>query len=280
MKMKIGNYYITKNGIHPIIDRFTTPTPPITRFEKQGNSLEGKVALVTGGYKGIGLAIVKSFLREGAKIIITGRKTEEMKKIYDTLDKTNISYMEWDISDTANCENFMRNAFNIFNQIDILVNNAGVVTNNNDKFNRKKFLDTDDGYIKYIHHINVFGTITMCQIFSELAKYNKVKIINIISNTAFRPASDAYGLSKHAILSYTYALRKQYDNISVYGIAPGPVKTEMSFRNGSSAVWKSVANLRIGLPEEIAELATMLAGKKGDLISGQVFLCDGGEVLK
>jgi 3-oxoacyl-[acyl-carrier protein] reductase len=248
----------------------------------QGNSLEGKVALVTGGHKGIGLAIVKSFLREGARVIFTGRNAEQMKQVYERLDTKNVSYMQWNISDTENNEELMRQAFDIYGTIDILVNNAGVVTKNNNIFVRKSFLEINDEDVVYIHSINVLGTIMICRAYSKLIKNNNGKILNVISNTAFssRRLNDAYALSKLALLSYTLALQNQYDNIIVNGIAPGRIKTEMSWRHGSPIMWEATANLRIGLPEEIAELAVMLAGKSGDLISGKVFLCDGGEVLK
>jgi NAD(P)-dependent dehydrogenase (short-subunit alcohol dehydrogenase family) len=172
----------------------------------------------------------------------------------------------------------MGKAFKIFDTIDILINNAGVVS---DGPRRKDFLDMDDEHIKYIHGINVIGTITMCQTFYQLIQGSHAKIINIISNTAFLPASNAYRTSKWSLLSYTCALKRlRRDNILVNGIAPGPIKTDMMWKKGKSILGKNIANVRIGLPEEVAELAVMLAGKRGDLISGQVFLCDGGQVLK
>jgi NAD(P)-dependent dehydrogenase (short-subunit alcohol dehydrogenase family) len=251
---------------------------PKEYFSKTGNSLGGKAALITGGYRGIGLAIVKSFMREGAKVVFTGRNGEKMREACNTLDTPNVSYMEWDIADTKNCAYLMEKAVDIFGGIDILVNNAGVVS---DSSGRKGFLETDDKHVKYVHDINVIGTIAMCQAFCRLVQSGNAKIINIISNTAFRPAFDAYTTSKWSLLSYTYALKQVYKNrISVNGIAPGPVKTDMSWKRGNSILWDNSANLRIGLPEEAAELAVMLAGKSGDLISGRVFLCDGGQVLK
>jgi NAD(P)-dependent dehydrogenase (short-subunit alcohol dehydrogenase family) len=276
MRIRINNYTISKNGIHPAITDFKNVPPKV--FSKKGDSLNGKTALITGGYRGIGLAMVKSFLREGAKVVFTGRNAEQMKDVYNSLGTSNVSYMEWDIADIKNCTYLMEKAFGFFGTVDILVNNAGVVS---DGPRRRDFLDMDDEYIKYIHDINVIGTITMCQTFCQLIKGNHAKIINIISNTAFFPAYNAYRISKWSLLSYTFSLKQLCkDNILVNGIAPGPIKTDMSWKRGDSIIKKNIANLRLGLPEEVAELAVMLAGQNGDLISGQVFLCDGGQVLK
>jgi NAD(P)-dependent dehydrogenase (short-subunit alcohol dehydrogenase family) len=277
MKIPIGkNYYISKNGLHPQINNFVRE--PSEFFNKSGTSLEGKVALVTGGYKGIGLAIVKSFLREGAKVIFTGRNTEQMKRVYNDLNNANVSYMQWDIADKENGLSLMNNAFNIFGTIDILINNAGIL-----KFNGKipNFHNMTDEEFILTQKTNVMGIRNMCQNYIDLTGNRKGKIINIVSNTAFLASSDPYWISKWALLSYTKALGSIHKGkITVNGIAPGHTKTDMVWEKGQSVILSPSPNGRIGLPEEVAELAVMLAGKKGDVISGQVFLCDGGQVLK
>jgi NAD(P)-dependent dehydrogenase (short-subunit alcohol dehydrogenase family) len=275
-KMKIGRYNIGKNGMHPNISNFENT--PHRYFLNEGNSLQNKVALITGGYKGIGLAIVKSFLREGAKVVFTGRNKEQMKNVYDDLNNTNVSYMQWDIADKENDLSLMNNAFNIFGPIDVLINNAGIF-----KFNGKipNFHNMTDEEFVLTQKINVMGTRNMCQNYIDLTGDRKGKIINIVSRVAFQASCGPYWISKWALLSYTKALGNIYKGkITVNGIAPGHIKTAgMGWIKGQSINLSSSPNGRIGLPEEIAELAVMLAGKKGDLISGQVFLCDGGQVL-
>jgi NAD(P)-dependent dehydrogenase (short-subunit alcohol dehydrogenase family) len=274
----MNNYKIDNNGIHPILDHFLNVPFSENYFENKGTGLAGKTALVTGGYKGIGLAIVKSFIREGANVIFTGRDAAGMKQIHARLNSANTAYMEWDITDRDNRKSLMEKAFSLFGPFDILVNNAGI-----NKLDGKyqKFLEMTEKYVIAINKTNVTGTHDMCETYIGLLGEKKGKIINIVSNTAFRGAREAYFCSKWAILSYTKALGNKYrGRITVNGIAPGPVKTDMMWEEGQTIIQPSIPNSRFGLPEEIAEFALILAGKTGDLISGQVFLCDGGEVLK
>jgi 3-oxoacyl-[acyl-carrier protein] reductase len=278
MKVQIGKYVIKKDGIHPVVNTFIGD--PGEYLKKKGSSLEDKVALVTGGYKGIGLAIVKNFLLEGARVIFTGRNKDRMEKIYRTLDKGKTAFMEWDVADIEHCESFMTKAFDIYGSVDILVNNAGITGVD---YKWKNFLEMDEAHISYVHNINVIGTVTMCQTFFKFVKNTGGKIINIISNAALRPATEAYAMSKWALLSYTLAAQQQFGrSVLINAIAPGPVRTDMTKQE--SIIWDTypndIPNKRIGLPEEIAALAVRLAGKSGNVISGKVFLCDGGQVLK
>jgi 3-oxoacyl-[acyl-carrier protein] reductase len=280
MKIKLGKgYYLSKNGLHPVVSDFKNT--PENYFKGKGNSLQDKVALITGGYKGIGLAIVKSFLREGAKVIFTGRNVEQMKKAYEALNTNNAAYMEWDVSDYGRCNDLMNTAFHIFGTVDILVNNAGIYRINGKQQN---FQEITDEYLRTICNTNFIGTRSMCENYVKLIDGEKGKIINIISTTAIMVPSApdwSYAISKWALLSYTQALGAALaNNVSINGIAPGPVKTDMSWKPGQSIVETRSPNGRMCLPEEAAELAVMLAGKSGDLISGQVFRCDGGFILK
>jgi NAD(P)-dependent dehydrogenase (short-subunit alcohol dehydrogenase family) len=279
MKINLGkNQYLSKNGLHPVVSSFKNT--PANYFKGKGNSLQDKIALVTGGYKGIGLAIVKSFLREGAKVIFTGRNSEQMKAVYDNLDKNNAAYIEWDITDTVQCDSLMKKAFDIFGAVDILVNSAGIY----ERDWRKGFQEITGEDIVKMSRTNFIGTRSMCENYVKLIDGKKGKIINIISTTAIMVPSVPdwpYAISKWALLSYTQALGAALaNNISTNGIAPGPVKTDMSWKPGHSIVETRSPNGRIGLPEEIAELALMLAGKTGDTFHGEVLRCDGGFVLK
>jgi 3-oxoacyl-[acyl-carrier protein] reductase len=279
MKLNLGkNQYLSKNGLHPKIADFKDT--PKTYFEGKGNSLQGKVALITGGYKGIGLAIVKSFLREGAKVIFTGRNIDQMNKVYETLDQNNAAYMEWDVADTENCQSLMNKAFSIFGHIDILVNNAGI---NRVNGKRQGFQEITSNYLRAICTTNFIGVVTMCENYAACTGKHKGKIINILSIAALKPPCNPdwpYGISKWSLLSYTKALAvKLSDKITVNGIAPGSCKTNMIWQPGQSIIERT-PNGRIAVPEEVAELALMLAGKSGDCISGQVFCCGGGNVLR
>ena len=253
---------------------------PSEHFYLFSNCLNGEIALVTGGYKGIGLSIASILLRNGAKVIITGRNESELKVVCESFSNPNISFMKWDISETENVASYYSIAESIFGKISILVNNAGVTTNGK---RRLSFADMDDEHIHYVHGINTLGTRTMCTSFVN--RYEKGVILNIISNTSMLPAKDAYFTSKWAIRSFTEAYAKdcQKDgkSIVVCGLCPGPVKTDMSFGANTSLYRSLIPNRRIGLPEEIAELAfrQILYAAKYGVGNGQIIICDGGEIL-
>lgn len=243
-----------------------------------GSKLEGKVALITGGHKGIGLSIAKTFLREGAKVIITGRDKARLEKVCAGMDSFNISFMEWDISKTSLCRQYFLRANSIYGKIDILINNAGVTT---DDITRKPFEKMTDDHFHYVHDINVIGTRFMCETFADVN--GSGEILNVISNTALYASKDAYFLSKRAIYSFTKMFGveclRQGRTIRVNGICPGPIKTDMTFRAGGNMYRGDIANHRIGLPEEIAELALMVVYSSLHGMKGKVVTCDGGETL-
>ena len=247
----------------------------------KGKRLEGKVALVTGGYKGIGFAIAKRLMQDGAKVIITGRSLSKLQSVVKEFPSNCIACMEWDISDCINCEDYYKKAEAFFGRIDILVNNAGV---NQDGNGFQTFEKMTMQNLHYQNDINVIGTVKMCTIFNKM--YETGTILNIVSNTAVRGARDAYWISKWALLSYTKGLARQFEEDAqgrlkktINGICPGPTKTDMMFNEYTSIYSPNMSNKRMGLPEEIAELSfvQILSGLNGQ--NGEITVCDGGESL-
>lgn len=242
------------------------------------NTLLGEVALVTGAYKGIGLAIANRLLKEGASVIITGRNIAGLEKTVNNYSGKNIAFMVWDISDTASINDNIQKATSIFGKITILVNNAGVT---GDARGRLPFETMDTSHVHYVHTINTIATKKMCESYME--HFQNGTILNIISNTGIIPALDAYQTSKWALYSYTKALSEQCrikgSSITINGLCPGPIKTDMTFNRGTSMFRPSIPNRRIGLPEEIAELALLQirCGLSGQ--NGMITVCDGGESL-
>jgi 3-oxoacyl-[acyl-carrier protein] reductase len=274
--IKLGKYhYLSNGGLRAYIGDYLNI--PDAHFRRRGNALEGKTALITGGSRGIGLSIVKTFVREGARVIFTGRGSGTLKEEQKKSGDQNAAFFEWDISDTRICGTMMSKAFDIFGTIDILVNNAGV-----NKINGKiqDFLEISEDHLRAIHQVNAIGTFRMCENYAEVLNGKKGRIINILSSTSFNVPFAPYQLSKWAALSYTRALAARLKPlINVNGIAPGPVMTDMMQEKGRIFIpW--LPSKRLALPEEIAELTLMLAGKTGDLFYGQIFSCDGGETLR
>ena len=279
-KGKIYNLALKKRiipvGLSRIIDKMDNEPTEDTPLIVDGSSLAGKVALVTGAYKGIGYAIAKRLLQDGAKVIITGRNEGLLKEASERLNTKNVSWMKWDISERIHCKDYIKEAESRFGTIDILVNNAGVST---DRKGRVDFDIMDKKHFHYVHDINTLGTRKLCMVFIE--RYGKGTILNILSNTSLRPAQDAYFTSKWALRAFTEALGKSAERqqVTINGLCPGPIKTDMSFCPGVSMFRSEIPNRRIGLPEEVAELAfiQVLSGLSGT--SGQITVCDGGETL-
>ena len=241
-----------------------------------GTKLLGKVALVTGAHKGIGFHIAMRLLKEGAKVIITGRNEQALKDTVEKLNTTNVAYMVWDIADGKEKEHFDE-AVKVFGSIDILVNNAGVTSNTK---KRCSFEEMDDFHCHYVHDINTLSTKRMCEEFAKSSQSGT--ILNIISNTGILPALDAYFTSKWALYSFTkaYAEKLRLNNVhlTINGLCPGPVRSDMT--RAISMYRKEIPNHRIGMPEEIAELAfiQILSGLNGQ--NGEITVCDGGQIYR
>jgi len=240
------------------------------------NTLAGKVALVTGGHKGIGYKIAEKFYNEGATVVITGRQEQALKSAVNYFSSARFRYIVWDISDRTKCSEYFEKFISKYGKIDILVNNAGVTT---DRQTPISFEEMTDKSFRYIHDINVLGTKTMCETFTQYC--TEGTILNIISNTGVLPAKDAYATSKWALYSFTKSYAKEVltGEVTLNGLCPGPIKTDMSFGPGVSLYRKEIPIHRIGMPEEIAELAyvQIILGLNGQ--NGEITICDGGESL-
>lgn len=290
MKIRIKGKHYNIFLIHKIIPkaivqiiRTMNGEPKDKALVINGNKLAGKVALVTGAHKGIGYAIAKRLLQDGSKVIITGRNEQQLLKAVKSLGTPNVASMVWDISDRSNCSSYFGKAESFFGKIDILVNNAGV---NQDGKGLQTFEQMTKDYLHCQHDINVLGTVQMCKKFEErgIGRENTASILNILSNCAVRGAKDAYWMSKWALLSFTKAFAKESKNLNnkltVNGLCPGPTKTDMMFNVNSSLYNKNMKNKRMGLPEEIAELAfiQIISGLYNG-VNGMITVCDGGESL-
>lgn len=241
-----------------------------------GKKLEGKVALITGAHRGIGFHIAMRLLKEGARVIITGRNEKALKEGVMKLNSPNVGYLVWDITDTKEIEHFDE-AEKLFGKIDILVNNAGVTSNTKVRYS---FEEMNDEHYHYVHDINTLFTRRMCIEYSRRSR--KGTILNIISNTGILPALDAYFTSKWALYSFTKAfsdeLEGQGGSITINGLCPGPIMSNMTAEE--TFYRKEIPNHRIGIPEEIAELAfvQIYSGINGQ--NGEITVCDGGQIYR
>lgn len=245
--------------------------------------LENRTALVTGGTSGIGLEIVKVFLRSGSSVVFTGRNKEKIEKTFDFIVKDNASFSEKlhgvliDNLDVSSFNDKFQEVLSLIGErrLDILVNNAGVLggwfgTSSESEYD--KVLDT-----------NLKGTFFLSQIVAAYMKDNDIKgnILNIASSSSLRPANSAYTLSKWGIRGLTLGLAKTLIpyGIVVNGIAPGPTKTPMLVDDKEMNIINKTPLGRYVMPEEIANMAVILASDMGRSVVGDIVYMTGGAGL-
>ncbi|HXM36017.1 MAG TPA: SDR family NAD(P)-dependent oxidoreductase [Pyrinomonadaceae bacterium] len=257
--------------------------------------LENKLALITGGGRGIGRAIAFAFAREGARVALCSRTTTEVADVAAEIRKelhVDTFYDVCDVSDPDDVRAFLLATFNAFDQEpDILVNNAGIAES-------APFVKTDDELWHRHLAINLSGTF-YCTRAALPAMLNRGwgRIINIasIAGKTGAPYIAAYAASKHGVLGMTrsLALEVAAKGITVNAICPGYVDTEMTTRGienistktgrsaaeGLAAIKRMSPQNRLITSEEVAALALLLASEDGSGINGQAINVDGGTVL-
>lgn len=250
---------------------------PIPVPTEENEKLKDKIALITGGSGGIGLAMAKEFIRCGAKVIISGTNEDKLKKIIDGSDnKDKLRYIVIDVTKTQILNNKLNEAAALFddNRIDILVNSAGVVSQND-------FFNMSEKEYDNIMNINAKGTFFMSQAVGKYMIKNNIKghILNVTSSSALRPAWTPYPMSKWAVRGLTLGLADLFipHGIVVNAIAPGPTATPMLNKNEGD----DIGNLftpagRFAMPSEIAALAAFMVSDYGNLIVGDTIYMTGG----
>lgn len=272
IKIKGVNYELTRRLLRPIIDDY----PPST-IKGNDDELQGKVMVVVGGNSGIGLAIVKEYLRHGANVVASARRIGEL----DNIKSDKLEYLKWDVSDINESVSNIKLIINKYKNIDCVVLAAGVnVLPNRERDNS---LDYKKEEIRYVHQINVIGVSEICKIlksYAEKKELPSLKIINIISAGAFSLVPEPYFTSKHAFYSFTEAFAGECKGlIKVYGIAPGEVRTKMIHKGLFSLFSFMTRNRRKAHPDEIAKLAMLMTSKGGDSLAGNIIVFDGGETM-
>ena len=248
---------------------------------RAGNVLAGKNIIVTGGGKGLGYAMAKKFVSEGANVIISGRNKSTLEKAAKELG-SKCSYMVFDISEAEKAKQFLVSAKEKFGgKLDILVNNAGVSMHENNFRNV-----TVDSFDKQFN-TNMKGTYFMSKAFLEIKLEEKNpsgQLLMISSETGDQCYDIPYGLTKASINSLTRALsRRVYKSgIRVNAIAPGVTLSDMTKEYADASdgnMYRDCASDRIFLPEEVAEVACFLLSDASKCISGEIIHCNAGNHL-
>jgi len=238
-------------------------------------SLEGKVALVTGASRGIGKAIAKSYVEAGAKVMLMSRKEDVLRSAADEIggDTAICAGNAGDIETAQAC---VAATIKRFGQIDIFVNNAA--TNPY----AGPTLGIDPARYDKTFQVNLRGPLFWCQAVWEAWMIDHPGvIINIASVGGLRAEGNlgVYNLTKAALIHLTKQLAGELGLTRVVGIAPGLVQTDfaqMLVDNFGDALAKRLPTKRLGVPQDIANLATFLASDLASWMTGETYLIDGG----
>lgn len=247
--------------------------------------LTDKVAVVTGGSRGIGRAIAELYSREGATTVICGRREEGLNSVAKAApDHGEIVSMVCNTGRGEEVARFSASVLARFGRVDILVNNAGT------NVQQGPCLLADEGQFDKMVDVNLKAAFRLIRAFAPgMCERGEGSIINIASTAGLRPQYESllYSMTKAALIMLTksYALELGNRGVRVNAIAPGLIRTVMS-----EYFWKDAgrgsefldrqAIRRIGEPEEIAEVALLLAGGKSGYITGEVIVVDGGFTLR
>ena len=233
-----------------------------------------KIAVVTGGSRGIGAAIVKKLAMEGYKVVLNyNRSADEAMAIANSFD--NVETYQADMSKVEEAESLVDYAYNEYGRIDLLVNNAGVDL-------EKLIQDTDLQDFNYLMNVNMRAVfITSKAAAKYMINQKSGCIINISSVYGVYGASgaSAYSMSKAAIDGLTKSLAKELgpSNVRVNSIAPGFIDTDMNAYLTLEEVEESIKEIplrRLGTPEEVANLVSMVAN--AEYVTGEVIGINGG----
>ena len=245
--------------------------------------LSGKTALVTGGGRGIGLAIAKGLALHGADIAIisrTRKQLEAAKKHIETETSRDVLTFQFDLQESTAIEALFEKILAATGGVDILVNCAGTTV-------RGPGEDIDLESWNHVLKVNLTAAFVLSQAFCRHRKQagEPGRIINIgsLACQAARPTTAPYGASKGGLLMLTKTLATEWAryNINVNLIGPGYIATELTEPLKADADFNQwvLANTplaRWGRPEDLVGAAVMLASKAGDFITGQIIYVDGG----
>lgn len=273
--MSICNYI--KRGIRYIISGI--PEKIVTAnisYLYPNQRLVNKRLIITGGAKGIGLALTKKCLSEGAQVLITGRDKNALEKV---AEKYGCKYLPLDIMQVDSFDSFIDKADKLLKGIDGLINNAGISLHEGNI--RNVSVDQFDKQI----NTNLRGGYFLAQKFIKLFEENNRTDGNILFVSSERGTyvdDLPYGLTKAAVNSLTQGLayRLVDSKIRVNAIAPGVTASEMTgFKAEGNLYCPYNVTERIYLPDEVAEIACFLLSDAARCLSGQIVVCNEGKSI-
>ena len=244
-------------------------------------SLEGKIAVVTGGTSGIGRAIAIGLAEAGADVVATGRRQQQVEEAAAEIEARGRKSLRQssDVGDRASLEKLLAATLEKFGKVDILVNCAGIIK-------RTPTLDLSEEEWANILNTNLTGTLRASQIFGRsMLERGYGRIINIASLNSFVALAEvaAYAASKAGVASLTRSLAVEWSKkgVTVNAIAPGVFRTDINAKlldstpRGQELLMRTPMG-RFGRTEELVGAAIYLTSDSASFVTGEVLVVDGG----
>jgi len=250
--------------------------------------LQGQVAIVTGGAGGIGSAIAKAFIAEGARVVLADRDADAAHRVAGDIGAAPFAV---DVTQEAEVQALAQHALGRFGRIDVLVNNAGII--------RKAYVkDMSEATWDAVVDVNLKATFLCSKaVLPAMIAARRGRIVNIasIAGKVGEPTASAYSAAKWGVLGFTrsLALEVAQHDILVNVICPGPIPTELGkqgWRDGADVQGVGLDQVmarvnarsplgRLGTVEQVARMALFVASDDCDFTTGAAFNVDGGIVM-
>jgi NAD(P)-dependent dehydrogenase (short-subunit alcohol dehydrogenase family) len=236
--------------------------------------LQGKVAVITGGSEGIGLATAQLFVDEGAYVFITGRRQKELDEAVKAIG-SNVTGVQGDVANLADLDRLYETVRKVKGRIDIIFANAGV-----GEFVR--FGQVSEEHFDKLFNINVKGALfTVQKGLTVLNDGGSIILTGSIAGIKGTAAFGVYAASKAAVRSFvrTWTTDLKDRRIRSNVISPGPISTPLTSRQSPDVIARIVATVpmgRMGEPQEVAKAALYLASDDSSFVTGAELFVDGG----
>jgi NAD(P)-dependent dehydrogenase (short-subunit alcohol dehydrogenase family) len=286
----------TRQPHHPTIATGTIPEAAFDEFSvmpelhgfqiKGGSAMSSPVVLITGALTGIGRATAVAFANEGARVIVSGRRDEEGKKLVGEMRKSGaeLEFIRADVRHEEEVRKLIDETVERFGRLDVAVNNAGT-----EGIPGPVTEQTAESYAATFD-TNVLGTLlSMKHELRVMLAQGRGSIVNVSSTYGHTGAAGAsiYAASKHAVegLTKSAALEVAGTGVRVNVVAPGPIETGMLNRftgtdERKAGLVSRVPLKRVGRPEEIAQTIAFMSSDKASYITGASYIVDGGKTAQ